>query len=138
MRTGERRTRPESHFCKALLPYFSGDVVAIDALLLQEHVKTALVLSQGMTSNSEHKGRRKGKKNNNKKTLLAKCHHIFIIRYLLLALTSAINSDICNLFCCFLIEYKIFGRGDVRVCILFTQLYPEPLTSFLLTRPLRA
>lgn len=60
LRTGERRARPHVPLCKALLPYFSGDVVAIDALLLQEHVKTALILSQGMTCDSE-----KGQKGKN-------------------------------------------------------------------------
>lgn len=89
LRTGERRTRPESRFCKALLPYFSRDVVAVDALLLQEHVKTALVLSQGMTSNSE-KGTKGGKqKKTTKKNFWPNdIVHIFIISFLLLALTS--------------------------------------------------
>lgn len=35
-----------------LLSYFSGNVVAVDGFLLQEHVKTALVLGQRVTGNS--------------------------------------------------------------------------------------
>lgn len=34
------------------LSYFSRNVVAVNALLLQKHVKTALILGQGVTCNS--------------------------------------------------------------------------------------
>lgn len=35
-----------------LVSYFSGNVVAVDGFLLQEHVKTALILGQRVTCNS--------------------------------------------------------------------------------------
>lgn len=36
-----------------LVSYFSGNVVTVNAFILQKHVKTALVLGQGVTCNSK-------------------------------------------------------------------------------------
>lgn len=55
---------PPPHLPVTLMPYFSRNVVAVDGLLLKKHVKTALVLGQGVTCNSAETDGRIIKHNN--------------------------------------------------------------------------
>lgn len=50
--TPEFSIPPTSSLSKTLVSYFSRNVVTVNAFLLQEHVKTAFVLGQGVTCNS--------------------------------------------------------------------------------------